>query len=248
VVVTGAARGIGWGLAAAFAAEGAAVVGMDVTCEDRYPPPTELPRDGEVLDLFCDVASAASVRAAFETISRGWDSVDALIHVAGIETSSEAELISDSEWERMMGVNATGTFLTNRAVFPLMSKAGGSILNFGSAAAMDAYPMGAHYSAAKGAVMAWSRTVAREWGSHGIRVNVIVPSIWTPMYDEFRSRLSPEALRAHDQDKASRISIGGKQGDLSQDLVPVVLFAASEEARFISGQIIAVNGGYSSVR
>ncbi|MDX6505794.1 MAG: hypothetical protein QOG06_438 [Gaiellaceae bacterium] len=93
-------------------------------------------------------------------------------------------------------------------------------------------------------MLAWTRTVAREWAPHGIRVNAVAPMIWTPMYDKRRERLpTPEAVAAHDRDKAARIPLGGKLGDPDLDFAPVMVFLASDGARFITGQTLAVDGG-----
>jgi NAD(P)-dependent dehydrogenase (short-subunit alcohol dehydrogenase family) len=89
---------------------------------------------------------------------------------------------------------------------------------------------------------------AAEWARDNITVNALVPAMWTPMYDEFRGHLSPQALSAHDAAIAATIPLGGKLGDPDRDLGPVMVFLASEGARFITAQLISVNGGLNSVR
>ena len=112
-----------------------------------------------------------------------------------------------------------------------------------SGAAIRGQRGGAHYSAAKGAVMAWTRTVAQEWAPYGITVNAVLPAIWTPMYDSYRSHMSPEQLAMHDRGMQFAIPLGGRLGDADQDLGPVMVFLASEMSRFITGQAVAVDGG-----
>jgi NAD(P)-dependent dehydrogenase (short-subunit alcohol dehydrogenase family) len=136
----------------------------------------------------------------------------------------------------------------NRAVFPHLRDHGGSIINFASGAGALGLPNKAAYSAAKGAVLAWTRTVAQEWGPHNIRVNAIAPAIWTPMYEKTRAEMSPEQLSSHDAYMAKVIPLGGKLGDMVEDLVPVLAFLASPGSRFMTGQIIAVDGGTLMVR
>lgn len=242
ILVTGAGRGIGAAVADAYAAEGARVVGFDLSFGVGSSS------DARFEQVVCDVSNPSSVAAEFRHVGERLGGLDVLVNAAGVERSSPAEQITPEDWDLMLDVNAKGTFLTNNAALGLMRQSGGHIVNFGSAAGMDPYPGGAHYSAAKGALMAWSRTVAREWGRFGVRVNVVVPSIWTPMYDEHRARMAVDELAEHDRMKAAQISLGGKQGDMENDLLPVMVFLATEDCRFITGQIIAVNGGFSMVR
>ena len=101
----------------------------------------------------------------------------------------------------------------------------------------------AHYSAAKGAVMAWTRTVAQEWAPYGITVNAILPAIWTPMYDAHRARMTEEERALHDLQMQYAVPLGGRLGDPDRDLAPVLVFLAGDGARFITGQAIAVDGG-----
>jgi NAD(P)-dependent dehydrogenase (short-subunit alcohol dehydrogenase family) len=96
--------------------------------------------------------------------------------------------------------------------------------------------------------MAWTRTVAVEWARFGITVNSVVPAMWTPMYDEHRARMTPDELAQHDAIMKMRVPVGGKLGDPDADLAPVMVFLASDDSRFITGQIIAVNGGIGMVR
>ena len=97
-------------------------------------------------------------------------------------------------------------------------------------------------------MLAWTRTVAQEWGKYGITVNAMAPRIWTPMFDEHRAQMSPEELRALDARHAAEIPIGGRMGDPDRDMAPVLVFLAGEGSRFISGQTIAVDGGALPVR
>ena len=129
-----------------------------------------------------------------------------------------------------------------------MAEAGGSIINFGSESGLTAEINNAVYGASKGAVHTWTRSVAREWGPKGIRVNAVLPYVVTPMYAEFRAALSPEGLAAHDKATAEQIPLGGKFGDPNEDLAPVLVFLAGSGSKFMTGQMIAVDGGLISVR
>jgi 3-oxoacyl-[acyl-carrier protein] reductase len=125
---------------------------------------------------------------------------------------------------------------------------GGAIVNFGSEAGFTAEPNNAVYGATKGAVHTWTRSVAREWGPAGVRVNAVLPYMVTPMYQAFRDAMTPEDLARHDEETAQQIPLGGKFGDATKDLAPVMVFLASDDSHFITGQLIPVDGGLVSVR
>jgi NAD(P)-dependent dehydrogenase (short-subunit alcohol dehydrogenase family) len=174
--------------------------------------------------------------------------LDGLVNVAGIMGRLAAEAIDDDSWNAMMDVNVRGTFLTNQAAFRYLKDRGGRIVNFGSDAGLIPSPTSAHYSASKGAVIAWTRSIAHEWGMYGITVNCVLPAIWTPMYEEQRSRLTPAELEAHDLRMAATIPIGGKLGDPIRDLAPVLIFLVSEASHFVTGQLMSVSGGLGMTR
>jgi NAD(P)-dependent dehydrogenase (short-subunit alcohol dehydrogenase family) len=134
------------------------------------------------------------------------------------------------------------------AAFELLADTGGRFINFGSSAGAKGYPGKAHYAASKGAVLAWTRTVAKEWGHTGVTVNALAPAIATPMYARTRASMTPEQLAEHDADLARTMSVGGRLGDVDRDLVPVVGFLAGPGSRFVTGQTISVDGGVLLVR
>ncbi|CAN5184268.1 SDR family oxidoreductase [soil metagenome] len=229
----------------AFPGLGARVVSLDLT-EDAGRSIVEA--SGAVGFIKADVSDEASVRDVTDQAVHLLGGLDVLIHAAGIAPGATAVDTTPDLWSRVMAVNATGTYLMNRAVFPHLKDAGGAILNFASAAGVRGHPGKAAYAAAKGAVVAWTRTVAQEWGPHGISVNAIAPAIWTPMYDASRNALTPDQLVAHDAVKARTIPLGGRLGDVQQDFVPVMAFLSSSGARFVTGQIIPIDGGMLMVR
>lgn len=246
IIVTGAARGIGASAARALAAAGATVTGVDIV--DR-PITTHKDETGQALaHLICDVSSRSSTQAAFDAATASMGGLDVLIHAAGVQRYTPAEAISDDEWDLVLSVNAGGTMITNQAAFPHLKERGGRIINFASAAGAVGLRGCAHYSASKGAVLAWTRAVAQEWGVHGISVNAIAPGMWTPMYESTRSGMTTEQLEFHDRGMASLIPLGGKLGDPDRDMAPVLVFLASDASRFITGQTLAVDGGLMMVR
>lgn len=247
IIVTGAARGIGASAARALAAAGATVTGLDLT-QGSVESPSAQDISGTLTYGLCDVSSRPSTLAAFDKAVVAMGGLDVLIHVAGIQRYTPAEAITDEEWDLVLGVNARGTMITNQAAFPYLKDKGGRIVNFASAAGALGLRGCAHYAASKGAVLAWTRTVAQEWGPYGISVNAIAPGMWTPMYDTTRAGMTPEQLELHDRGMAMMIPLGGRLGDPDTDMAPVLVFLASDASRFITGQTLAVDGGLMMVR
>jgi len=245
IIVTGAARGIGASAARAMAAAGGTVVGLDLT-EPAEEPAAFWP--GRLTHGLCDVSSRASATAAIDLAVETMGGLDVLIHVAGIQRYTPAEAIPDEEWDLVLGVNARGTMITNQGAFPHLRERGGRIINFASAAGALGLRGCAHYAASKGAVLAWTRTIAQEWGPYGISANAVAPGMWTPMYDSTRAGMTPDQLEAHDRGMAMMIPLGGRLGDPDTDMAPVLVFLASDASRFITGQTLAVDGGLMMVR
>src|SRR5881396_178472 len=241
IIVTGGASGIAAATVRAYAREGARVASLDVNDEGGRPVAAEAGPD--VTYYHCDVARRAQVDEVFARAAAALGGLDVLVNVAGVERGTPAEDIPDAEWDLVFDVNVKGTLYTNQAAFRHLREHGGRIINFGSGAGIRGQRGSAHYSAAKGAVMAWTRTVAQEWARHGITVNSIVPAIWTPMYDAYRARMSDEERAIHDLAMQHVIPLGGRLGDPEGDLAPVMVFLAGDGARFITGQAIAVDGG-----
>ena len=241
IVVTGGASGIGAAAVRAFAGAGARVASLDIN--DEAGRRVAAQAGPEVTYHHCDVARRAEVREVLARAVEHLGGLDVLASIAGVERGTPAEDIDDAEWDLIFDVNVKGTVYTNQAAFAHMKERGGRIINFGSGAGIRGQRGSAHYSAAKAAVMAWTRTVAQEWAGNGITVNSIVPAIWTPMYEAHRARMSEQELAIHDLAMRHVIPLGGRLGDADRDMAPVLLFLASDAARFITGQAIAVDGG-----
>lgn len=145
--------------------------------------------------------------------------------------------------EFLLATNVKSTVFTNQAVFEHMKAAGGAIINLGSSEGVTGNPIAAAYSLTKAAVHGWTRAAARAWGRYGITVNSLAPAVDTPGADRFRDHIGVDALPFVEQRIAEAIVIGGKLGDPVADLGPALVFLASPGARFITGQLLAVDGG-----
>jgi 2-hydroxycyclohexanecarboxyl-CoA dehydrogenase len=241
VIVVGGASGVGAACVRSLVAAGAAVASLDISEEAGQ----KVASQAGATFLRCDVTSRQEVNSTVDAAVGALGGLDALVHVAGVLVQGPAEEITDELWSRVMDVNARGPMLTNQAAFPYLKECErSSILNFASSSALTAYPGGAAYSASKGAVTSWTRTIAAEWGPYGIRANVIHPSAATPMLAQHRERLTVEEQVAYDDLLRQKVPLGGAFGDPDRDIAPVITFLVSDGARFVTGQNIPINGGY----
>ena len=252
IILTGGAQGIGEATLRAYVAEGAHVVAMDMNeaLGRKVAAEASAKGPGSASFLRCDVSNRAEVDAAFDQAAADLGGLDVLAHIAGVHRHAPTHQVPDATLEWIFGVNVNGTIYTNGAAYRHMvgNTGGSAIINYGSESGLTAEINNAVYGASKAAVHTWTRSVAREWGPKGIRVNAVLPYVVTPMYAHFRAALSPEDLAAHDKATAEQIPLGGKFGDPEKDLAPVMVFLASEASRFITGQLIPVDGGLISVR
>ena len=241
IIVTGGASGIAAATVRAYAREGATVWSLDVA--DEKGKTVAADAGSRVTYRHCDIAKRDQVFAVVDEAAAAMGGLDVLANVAAVERGTPAEDIPDAEWDLVFTVNVKGTVYTNQAAFRHLKVQGGVIINFGSGAGIRGQRGSAHYSASKAAVMAWTRTVAQEWAQYRIRVNSVVPAIWTQMYDEYRRRMSEQERMIHDMAMAHVIPLGGKLGDPDRDAAPVMVFLASDLSRFITGQAVPVDGG-----
>ncbi|KXU29513.1 3-oxoacyl-ACP reductase [Sphingobium sp. AM] len=249
IIVTGASQGIGASTLRAYVAAGAQVCAMDIDVERGAALAEEVTATGPGSAFFlpCDVGNRRDVDAAFDEAAERLGGLEVLAHIAGVHRHAETHAVPDDTLAWLMTINVNGTIYTNGAAYRHMPD-GGAIINFGSESGLTAEINNAVYGASKAAVHTWTRSVAREWGARGIRVNAVLPYMVTPMYERFREALTPEDLAAHDKATAEQIPLGGKFGNADRDLAPVMVFLAGEGSRFITGQLLPVDGGLVSVR
>ena len=238
VIVTGGARGIGRAYGLAVAAEGAKVVVADVA--DGKPALKEIEGLGaQALVVECDVSREAdTLRLATETLAQ-FGRIDVLVNNAALYGSLKRRPFMEipiEEWDRVMAVNLRGLFLCARAVFPAMKAQGkGKIINIASGTFFKGVPHYIHYTTSKGGVVGFTRSLARELGDFGIRVNAIAPGFTLSGENE---KNMPEAGR--EANVRMRML---KRAEVPGDVVGTLVFLASDDSDFITGQTIVVDGG-----
>lgn len=166
VFVTGGARGIGAAIVRHLAAGGAEVASVDVTEDSGQEVARKADAAGPGTAAFrrTDVTDSTDVRAAVDWARQRLGGLDAVVNAAGVERRAAAEDLPDADLDLILDVNVKGLMYVCQAAFPALSEHGGSVINFGSDAGLAPYPDGAHYAASKGAVHAYTRTIAAEWG------------------------------------------------------------------------------------
>jgi NAD(P)-dependent dehydrogenase (short-subunit alcohol dehydrogenase family) len=237
-VVTGGASGIGLGVARGFLADGHRVAVVDVT--GAQAAADELGSGGgDVLAVDVDVADRASVTVGFERIRSELGPVEILVTSAGIESFTPVLEISAEGWDRIIGVNLTGTFTCVQAALPDMLSAGwGRIVTISSSSAQSGAPNMAHYAASKGGVIGLTRALAVELARSGITVNTIPPSLVD----------TPMARKAEADGDFPGVDLIGPMVPLGRagtpnDIAAACSFLCSDGGSYITGQVIGVNGG-----
>ena len=241
-IITGAAQGIGATFAAGFAKEGATIVIADILDGKGVAKSIEKV-GGKAIFVRTDVTKQNECDALAKAASDRFGSIDILINNAAIfgdlVTGPFTE-ISDEEWRRVMDVNAGGPFRCTKAVFPYMKDKGGKIVNVSSAIIFEGMPGLSNYVASKGAVMAFTRCMARELGDFNINVNSIAPGFTHSAGGDKVARKTMIDVSLEDIQMPMRSL---KRSTYPEDLVGTAVFLASEESRNITGQLIVVDCG-----
>jgi 3-oxoacyl-[acyl-carrier protein] reductase len=239
-VVTGSARGIGAGIAKRFAEEGASVAVLDLA-EDAAAATAEGLGAEKAIGVACNVADAASVQAAVSRVVEELGKVDVLVNNAGVTRDNLLFKMTEEDWDTVMNVHLRGSFLMSREVQKhMVQHKYGKIVNLSSTSALGNRGQ-ANYSAAKMGLQGFTRTLAIELGPFGINVNAIAPGfIVTDMTDETARRvgMEPEDFR-----KAAAENNPVRRVGYPEDIAATAAFLCSDEASFITGQTLYVDGG-----
>jgi gluconate 5-dehydrogenase len=240
-IVTGGGRGLGAALANGFAAGGARVVIADQDQQTAEASAAGIrERGGQALATRCDITDEQEVRALINLAAQTYGTLDVLVNNAGINIPKPAEELTLGEWNRIIGVNLTGTFTCCQAGGALMLRQGhGCIINICSVHGhVGSYVhKAAAYNASKAGVVNLTRSLALEWGERGVRVNGISPGALRT--ELMAKRLSDDAYVGRTLDRLALKRIG-----VPEDIVGAALFLASPAAGWLTGQILAVDGGW----
>ena len=238
-VVTGAAQGIGRTYAESLAAEGARVVVTDILDTTEAVDAIKA-AGGEAIGLETDVTSDESLAAMVEAAEDAFGPIEVLINNASIFatlTLKPFTEISNDEWDAVMRVNVRGPFQATKAVLPSMKKNGrGKIINISSGTALRGAPMFPHYVSSKGAIIAYTRGLAKEVADQGITVNGVAPGLIleTPFHENFNTEAGIQAVI-----NSTPLKTGGTPADVAG----AVLYFVSDLGSFITGEVIDINGG-----
>jgi 3-oxoacyl-[acyl-carrier protein] reductase len=236
-IVTGGAKGIGSGIAEAFAHEGADVAIADIATNDQAAAVIEAIQQAgrKVIFIRTDVADEQQVQSMVGAVQREFGHIDILVNNAGIFTQALVENLSIADWDKVLGVNLRGTFLCARFVLPYMLEQGwGRIINIASQLGYIGGQEVAHYSASKGGVIAFTKALAREVATRNVLVNAIAPG---PILTDLLASETEEWKSA----KLAELPIG-RFGEVSE-VAPTAVFLASDDASYYVGQTLGPNGG-----
>jgi NAD(P)-dependent dehydrogenase (short-subunit alcohol dehydrogenase family) len=234
-IVTGAASGLGRAVAVRLGGEGARVACLDLNAAGAEETAASL--DEKATSVACDVGDEASVARAVEAAVDALGPPDVVCNVAGLGRLQHTLDTSLADWERMLRVNLTGTFLMCRATLPHILETGGNIVNVASTSGMRGQPFSAAYCASKGGVILLTQSLAIEYRERGIRINVVSPGgMDTPLLNDFGL---PEGVTTR-QIARMMTPMGFAK---PEDVANAVAFVASDEASFMTGSVTVVDGG-----
>jgi NAD(P)-dependent dehydrogenase (short-subunit alcohol dehydrogenase family) len=237
-LVTGAARGIGLATAKRFLADGWRVALLDIDADNLARTVAALGSPERVLELAADVSDVAAVQAAIAEINRRFQRLDAVVNNAGIAVFKTALETSPAEWARVLAVNLTGPFLVTTAAATLLREQGGAVVNITSISGLRASTLRVAYGTSKAGLAHLTKQLAVELASAGIRVNAVAPG---PVDTAMAKAVHSPEIRA-DYHDVIPLNLYG----LEEEIAEAVFFLCSERASYITGQVLAVDGGFDA--
>ena len=237
-LVTGAARGIGLATAKRFLADGWRVALLDIEHQLLDDAVAALADPGHTLAIHCDVSDAVAVAAAIAAVQGRFGRLDALVNNAGIAVFAPLLETQDQDWNRVLAVNLTGPFLCTKAAAPLMREHGGAIVNITSISAVRASTLRSAYGTSKAGLAHLTKQLAVELASLGIRANAVAPG---PVDTAMAKAVHSPEIRADYHDAIPLNRYG-----LEEELAEAIFFLCSDRASYITGQILAVDGGFDA--
>ncbi len=237
-IVTGAARGIGLATTKNFCADGWSVAMVDNDEPELQTASEEVGSSGDVIALPYDVSVPEQVDRIFKSVSDQWGRVDALVNNAGVADFRPLQDTGFDTWRRVFANNLDAVFLCSQAATPWLAKSAGAIVNIASISGLRASTLRVAYGTSKAAVMHLTKQQAAELGEHNIRVNCIAPG-------PVKTKLSM-AVHSEEIINAYHDAIPLNRYGSEQEIANVICFLCSEKASYVSGQIVAVDGGFES--
>jgi meso-butanediol dehydrogenase / (S,S)-butanediol dehydrogenase / diacetyl reductase len=244
-LITGSGSGMGRATAKLFSEEGAKVAIVDWVEPNARKVAAEIKEEsGDAIAIMADVSKAADAERMVNETVKKWGRLDIIYNNAGIGPVNLVHTMPEEEWDLVLNINLKGVFLGCKYALRELMKRGGAVLSTASVSGLEGSNGLPHYCASKAGIIALTKVIAMDYAQYGIRANCICPGgVNTPLNASYRPT-DPEALRRHIL-AANQLHLLGRQGD-PEEIARVALFLCSDDSSFITGQAIAVDGGWTA--